>query len=59
MLHRTGAAPLTSLKHARTLGLRRSHVADTLESAFTCGGEAMMAGVLTDDVIDVLETFPE
>ena len=52
-------AVLAALKHARTLGLRRSHVADTLESAFTCGGEAMMAGVLTDEVIDVLETFPE
>lgn len=48
-----------ALLHARALGCTRDQVVETMESAFTCGGEQMMAGVLTDRVIDVLESFPD
>jgi len=48
-----------AILQARALGVKRPEVLGAMESAFTCGGEAMMAGVLTDEVVDALESLPE
>lgn len=48
-----------ALLQARTFGVRRPEALGAMESAFTCGGEPMMAGVLTDEVLDALEALPD
>ncbi len=47
-----------ALLQAKTLGVHRPEALGAMESAFTCGGEPLMAGVLTDEVLDALESLP-
>ena len=48
-----------ALLHARGLGVKLEHVVEVLDTAFVYAGEWKMAGVLSDDICDVLEGWEQ
>lgn len=46
-----------ALLHARGLGVKLEHVVEVLDTAFVYGGEWKMAGVLTNEICDLLEQW--
>ena len=51
------AALRQSLLHARALGVKLEQVVEILDTAFVYGGEWKMAGVFTDQIVDLLEAW--
>ena len=51
---------LDSLKLAKALGgVKRAHIVDIMDTAFLQGGESKMAGLLTDELADIIEKWEE
>jgi hypothetical protein len=46
-----------ALLHVRGLGVALEHLVEVLDTAFVYGGEWKMAGVLTDEICDILESW--